>query len=65
MGLDLWFRQDVARILAAAMETMQAATLGTRNEAITEEEERIADAYQRGFEDALRSIAVAFGLTGK
>ena len=36
MGLDVWFRDDVARMLAAA--------------------------YHQGFEDALRAMAVAFGL---
>lgn len=52
MGLDLWFREDVARILAATQETMlasQAASL-------------INEDYQLGFRDALRAVAVAFGV---
>jgi hypothetical protein len=58
MGLDLWFRQDVARILAATWQTMQA-TKG----AVAMSDDRMVGAYQRGFEDALRSVGVAFGLT--
>ena len=57
MGLDLWFRQDVARIMAATWETMQA----TRG-AVASPDDRIARAYERGFEDALRALGVAFGL---
>lgn len=59
MGLDVWFRDDVARMLAAAHETLQASSRG----APPLDPER-AEAYQQGFEDALRALAVAFGLTG-
>ena len=52
MGLDLWFRDDVARILAATQETMQAS------QAVTV----INEDYQQGFRDALRAVAVAFGV---
>lgn len=57
MTLDLWFREDVARILAATHEAMtstQAAT-SVREVAYTE-------AYRRGYEDALRTVGVAFGV---
>lgn len=64
MGLDLWFRQDVARILAAAWETMQAAVQGTGRGTVATPEDEVALAYQRGFQDALRAVAVAFGLAG-
>ena len=64
MGLDLWFREDVARILAAAWETMQATAEGTWRGTVTAAEDRVARAYERGFEDALRAVAVAFGLSG-
>lgn len=57
MGLDLWFQQDVARILASTHETM-AASVG----AVSPLESEVADAYQRGFADALRAVAVAFGV---
>lgn len=64
MGLDLWFREDVARILAAAWETMQATAEGTWRGTVTAAEDRVARAYERGFEDALRAVGVAFGLSG-
>ena len=52
MGLDLWFREDVVRILASTQETMRASQArGGVNED-----------YQQGFSDALRSVAVAFGV---
>ena len=76
MGLDLWFRQDVARILASTWYTMHACTSagaaaggtrppgaeGTRVDGVASSEERMARAYRRGFEDALRAVGVAFGL---
>jgi hypothetical protein len=62
MGLDLWFRQDVARILAATWETMQATAVGTRCSTVTTAEDHLARAYAQGFEDALRAVGVAFGL---
>jgi hypothetical protein len=57
MGLDVWFRDDVAHMLAAAHETLQASSRG----APPLDPER-AEAYHQGFEDALRALAVAFGL---
>ena len=47
MGLDLWFRQDVARILASVG---QAASRHAQGE------------YKRGYNDALADVALAFGL---
>jgi hypothetical protein len=52
MGLDLWFREDVARILASTLEAMSSSqAVGGGN----------AD-YQQGVEDALRAVGVAFGV---
>jgi hypothetical protein len=62
MGLDLWFPQDVARILAATWETMQATAEGTRRATQASTEDRLTRAYERGFEDALRAVGIAFGL---
>jgi hypothetical protein len=63
MGLDLWFPEDVTRILAAVQETMRAATDALQctgaGPAATSE---AAGAYQRGFVDALGAVAVAFGV---
>jgi len=67
-GLDLWFRQDVARILASTWTTMRACVNaateaeGTRPGAVATSDERLAAAYRRGFEDALQAVGVAFGL---
>jgi hypothetical protein len=52
MGLDLWFSQDVARILAATYEAMHASQAASL----------VNEDYQLGFRDALRSVAVAFGV---
>lgn len=57
MGLDVWFRQDVARILASTQET-----LGRARDAMPVLDAERASAYEQGFEDALRVVAVAFGL---
>jgi hypothetical protein len=57
MGLDLWFREDVMRILASTYETMRASL----SVAVPEGAGR-TDAYERGFTDALRTVALAFGL---
>ncbi len=57
MGLDMWFRDDVQRILASVLEVQ-------RNSArITPLDTEYATAYQRGFVDALQAVAVGFGLT--
>lgn len=52
MGLDLWFQEDVARILASTQETMRAS----------QAEGGVNEDYQQGFVDALRAVAVAFGV---
>jgi hypothetical protein len=57
MGLDLWFREDVARILASTHETMHAAQRAT-----APLDPELAATYRQGFADALRAVAVAFGV---
>jgi hypothetical protein len=57
MGLDVWFRQDVARILASTQETL-ASSLG----AVPPLDRDLSGIYRQGFSDALQAIAVAFGL---
>jgi hypothetical protein len=57
MALDLWFREDVARILASTDETMRASTAGWSHVS-----PRLATAYQQGFADALRAVGIAFGV---
>jgi hypothetical protein len=57
MALDLWFREDVTRILASAHETMRASTAGWSS--VSPE---LAATYQQGFVDALRAVGIAFGV---
>ena len=65
MGLDLWFRADVARILQATNEAMcsTAAAMGAGLAAEGVEGRERAAGYRQGFGAALRAVAVAFGLT--
>jgi len=57
MGLDCWFRDDVTRILASALE-VQRNTART----VTPLDTEAAALYQRGFFDALLAVAVGFGV---
>jgi len=57
MGLDLWFREDIDRILASTRQTMNNS-LGT----VAPLDPDVADAYQRGFEAALLAVGIAFGV---
>ena len=57
MGLDLWFKEDVARILASTQ-----TTVNSQRTAYPAADPAYADAYQRGFDDALNAVAVAFGV---
>ncbi len=56
MSLDMWFPTEVTRILASVLEVQQNAAR------ITPLDIEYAAAYQCGFIDALRAVAVAFGL---
>jgi len=57
MGLDMWFREDVQRILASTLEVQRNSA-----RALTPIDAEAAVAYQRGFVDALLAVAVAFGI---
>ena len=64
MGLDLWFRADVARILQATHEAM-CSTAAVMGDCLVDDaggQERAAG-YRQGFGAALRAVATAFGLT--
>lgn len=56
MGLDLWFPEDVVRMMAAIEATMISSINAV---AVTDSR---SDEYQRGFMDALDSMRAAFGL---
>ena len=63
MGLDLWFRDDVARILASAYQTMQASAQAHKGGgAGLPGADEALQLYQQGFTDALSALALAFGL---
>jgi hypothetical protein len=65
MGLDLWFREDVVRILASVQETVVASAEATRlgeAETVHGRQIEVAEAYQQGFADALRVVGIAFGV---
>jgi hypothetical protein len=57
MGLDLWFREDIVRILASTQETMRSSISASQPLDVA-----VAESYRDGFDDALRSVAVAFGI---
>ena len=57
MGLDIWYREDCQRILASVLESHRSA-LAAAPALDTEH----AAAYQRGFTDAMRAVAVGFGI---
>jgi hypothetical protein len=56
MGLDIWFKEDIANALQAAEESVAGAIAMA---------EPTADltAYQAGFRAALKTLAVAFGVS--
>ena len=76
MGLDVWFREDVARALRAAQVAGREAQTGMESEGSPyptganpsrEEGQAVASremaAYWRGYEAALATMGAAFGLT--
>jgi hypothetical protein len=69
MGLDVWFREDVARVLGAARVAGRAACAGlsgSDGEAGGQVGglSREMAAYWRGYEAALATMCAAFGLVG-
>ena len=76
MGLDVWFREDVARALRAAQVAGREAQTGMESEGNAHPTgasppsgegqavlSREMAAYWRGYEAALATIGAAFGLT--
>jgi hypothetical protein len=57
MSLDLWFREDVARILVSTHEAMSASL-----QAAAADHPAKANAYKQGFGDALHVVGIAFGV---
>ena len=69
MGLDVWFREDVARALRAAQVAGREAQTGIESEDVhcTEDSQTVPSremaAFWRGYGAALATIGAAFGLT--
>lgn len=61
MGLDIWFREDVARALLAAEQA--SAAMAAAMESIAGDP-RYLRAYREGYKAALGTVATAFGLIG-
>ena len=57
MALDVWFRDDVLRILGAVVTGVGGATAANKPL-----DEQYAAAYRQGFEDAVRAVGVGFGV---
>lgn len=64
MALDVWFREDVERILrATAVSGTMMGQLSGFLSMVTGEERRTLDAYHKGYLDALTAVALNFGLS--
>ncbi len=59
MALDLWFREDVQRILSSISHTSK--TMRAVTDSI--EQSPLMTAYADGFDAALSCVAAAFGVT--
>ena len=56
MGLDVWYPNDVRRILASARMMAMGAM------AAAPQRDDLSDSYMRGVEDTLRAVGAAFGI---
>lgn len=56
MGLQIWFREDIENSLRAVYTVMQATA------ATASEDNAHSEDYCRGFEDALKCVAMSFGV---
>lgn len=59
MGLDVWFREDIANAIMAAGQAC-AATAAMIEEIHSDEIQ--LRAYRRGYQAALTTVALAFGI---
>jgi len=58
MGLDVWFREDIARALTAAELASRATARALERNGLSEPE---VVQYRQGYQDALEVVAAAFG----
>ncbi|MBI5879450.1 MAG: hypothetical protein HZB53_17515 [Chloroflexi bacterium] len=57
MSLDVWFRDDIRRVLLALEDASRSAQVHT---AVASDAP--LDSYRAGYTDAIRAVAVAFGI---
>jgi len=57
MGLGVWFREEIERVLWATKEAMEATVRATGDQ-----ESEYLRGYREGYEAALRALANAFGI---
>ena len=57
MGINMFFHEDVTRILGSVLEVQRNSA-----RSVTALDSEYAVAYQRGFVDALKAVAVGFGI---
>ena len=62
MGLDVWFREDVARALRAAHVAGREAHAQTQMAVAGRSGDQEMAAYWRGYEAALATVGAAFGV---
>jgi hypothetical protein len=62
MPLDLWFRDDVVRILASTYEAQRSSSAFRRDRSPGAQTGGEDACYEQGFCDALRALALAFGV---
>ncbi len=66
MGLDIWFKEDIANILRAADEANLSALAASEGAsmagAMGQSGREVRCAYRRGFVAALATLALALGL---
>lgn len=57
MGLDIWFREDIVRILRGISETLECAMRAAEVSG-----DSYAEGYRRGHADAIAATAECFGV---
>ncbi len=57
MGLGVWFREEIERVIWATWEAMEAMA-----RAFGDKESEYLRGYREGYEAALRALANAFGV---
>jgi len=60
MALDMYFREDIQRILGAVHIAGNGPIVALEPEVDTAQMQALRDIYQRGFEDALTAVGAAF-----